>query len=215
MLFSNLNHFRLYTLNYNLATFVTSAHKISQLPIDSTAEVAFAGRSNAGKSSAINTITNIRGLAKTSKTPGRTQLLNYFQLEPHLYMVDLPGYGYAKVPHAIQAHWEKTLTQYIETRTQLRGIVLIMDIRHPLKDYDQLMIAWVVRQQLPIHILLTKADKLTRGAAANTLLQVRKNLENYGDLVTVQLFSSLRVKGVDEARAQLDAWYAAEPTDEG
>lgn len=195
-------------MNYNSAIFITSAHKLNQLPTDSIAEVAFAGRSNAGKSSALNTITNVKGLAKTSKTPGRTQLLNYFQVDEHRYLVDLPGYGYAKVPHAVQAHWEKTLSEYIETREVLRGIVLIMDIRHPLKEYDQQMIAWVTAQNLKIHILLTKSDKLTRGAATNTLLQVRKDLVEYGDLVTVQLFSSLKVIGVDEARAKLNQWFA-------
>lgn len=188
--------------------FIKSAQKISQLPSESKAEVAFAGRSNAGKSSALNAITNIRSLARTSKTPGRTQLLNYFQIASDNFLVDLPGYGYAKVPHAVQADWEKTLSAYIETRQELRGIVLIMDIRHPLKPFDQQMIAWVTEQNLPIHILLTKADKLTRGAAANTLLQVRKELANYGELVSVQLFSALRSIGIDEARLQLDAWFA-------
>lgn len=187
--------------------FIKSAQKISQLPTDSNAEVAFAGRSNAGKSSALNTITNIKGLARTSKTPGRTQLLNYFKIAEQCFLVDLPGYGYAKVPGAVQIDWEKTLSEYIETRPQLRGIVLIMDIRHPLKDFDQQMIGWVVSQDLQIHILLSKADKLNRGAAANTLLKVKKDLDLYGDLVTVQLFSSFNNTGVDEARARLDDWF--------
>jgi len=195
-------------LNYNKAVFVKSAQKISQLPADSNAEVAFAGRSNAGKSSALNTITNIRSLARTSKTPGRTQLLNYFKIAQHHYLVDLPGYGYAKVPGEVQVDWEKTLSEYIETRPQLRGLVLIMDVRHPLKDQDQQMIHWVTSQNLALHILLSKADKLTRGAAANTLLQVKKDLDLYGDLVSVQLFSSMKNTGVDEARAKLDTWFA-------
>jgi GTP-binding protein len=196
-------------LNYNNAVFIKSAHLLAQLPAESKAEVAFAGRSNAGKSSALNSITNIRSLARTSKTPGRTQLLNYFQIADHCFLVDLPGYGYAKVPGNVQAHWEKTLSEYIETRQSLCGIVLIMDIRHPLKEFDQQMIAWVTSQNLPIHILLTKADKLNRGAAMNTLLQVKKTLANYGELVTIQLFSSLALTGIDEARTKLDSWFNA------
>lgn len=212
------NH-RSRTLNYNNAVFIKSANLISQLPIESKAEVAFAGRSNAGKSSALNTITNIKGLAKTSKTPGRTQLLNYFQITEDSFLVDLPGYGYAKVPRTVQAHWEKTLSKYIETRKELRGIMLIMDIRHPLKEYDQHMIHWVVSQNIHVHILLTKADKLGRGPASSTLLQVRKALENYGDYVSVQLFSSLRAIGIDEARQKLDEMFSlpqhnSETTDE-
>lgn len=195
-------------MNYNNAVFLKSAQKISQLPTESKAEIAFAGRSNAGKSSALNAITNIRGLARTSKTPGRTQLLNYFQITDDCFLVDLPGYGYAKVPAEIHAEWEKTLSEYIETRPELLGIILIMDIRHPLRPFDQQMINWVISQNLPIHILLTKADKLTRGAAANTLLQVKKELAKYGELVTVQLFSSLKNLGIEEARAKLDEWFA-------
>lgn len=194
-------------MNYNSAVFITSANLMSQLPTDSIAEVAFAGRSNAGKSSAINTITRIRKLAKTSKTPGRTQLLNYFQVADNRYLVDLPGYGYAKVAASVQAHWEKTLTMYIETRKELKGVVLIMDSRHPLREYDQEMIAWVTSFHIPVHILLSKCDKLTRGAATNTLLAVRKDLADYGDLVSAQLFSSLKVIGVEEARAKLDEFF--------
>ncbi len=194
-------------MNYNNAVFTTSANLLTQLPTASRAEVAFAGRSNAGKSSALNAITNIRSLARTSKTPGRTQLLNYFQIAEHSFLVDLPGYGYAKVPGAIQAHWEKTLSEYIETRQELCGIVLIMDIRHPLRDFDQQMIRWVTSQNLPMHILLTKSDKLTRGAAANTLLQVRKTLAIYGEIVSVQLFSAQSKTGVDDARAKLNSWF--------
>ncbi len=193
-------------MNYNQAKFITSAQKISQLPA-SKIEVAFAGRSNAGKSSAINTITNIKGLARTSKTPGRTQLLNYFQIADQCFLVDLPGYGYAKVSHSIQKEWEKTLAMYIETRTQLRGVVLIMDIRHPLTEYDQQMIKWVTSYNIPIHILLTKADKLNRGPAGNALQQVRKELGEYSDSVTVQLFSSLKGIGTDDARYKLDQWF--------
>ena len=206
-LHNNIYRGRSNTLNYNNAIFLKSANLITQLPTESRAEVAFAGRSNAGKSSALNAITNIRSLARTSKTPGRTQLLNYFQIAEHSFLVDLPGYGYAKVPGAIQAHWEQTLSEYIETRQELRGIVLIMDIRHPLKAFDQQMIAWVTSQNLPIHILLTKADKLKRGPAMSTLLQVQRELAKYGDLVSVQLFSSLNATGIDEARLKLDSWF--------
>lgn len=193
-------------MNYNQAKFLKSAQKISQLP-ESKAEVAFAGRSNAGKSSAINAITRINGLARTSKTPGRTQLLNYFEIDQQCFLVDLPGYGYAEVSREIQKDWEKTLSEYIETREQLNGIVLIMDIRHPLTDHDQQMIQWVTSYNIPIHILLTKADKLNRGPANNTLLQVRKALAPYGELVTVQLFSALKSIGLEDARYKLDQWF--------
>lgn len=193
-------------MNYNLTTFFKSAQKISQLPPESKAEIAFAGRSNAGKSSALNAITKIKGLAKTSKTPGRTQLLNFFQVKDDRFLVDLPGYGYAKVSHKVQAEWEKTLTQYIETREELRGVVLIMDIRHPLKEYDQTMLSWLTSKDIPVHILLTKADKLNRGPAMNVLQQVKNALEPYGELVSVQLFSATDGQGIDAARQQLDAW---------
>ncbi len=193
-------------MNYNQTTFFKSAQKISQLPPESKAEIAFAGRSNCGKSSALNAITQIKGLAKTSKTPGRTQLLNFFQVKDDRFLVDLPGYGYAKVSHNIQKEWEKALTKYVETREELRGIVLIMDIRHPLKEYDQQMISWLTSKNIPVHILLSKADKLNRGPGMNVLQQVKNDLELYGDLVSIQLFSAMNGQGLDEARQQLDAW---------
>lgn len=193
-------------MNYNQTTFFKSAQKISQLPPESKAEIAFAGRSNCGKSSALNAITQIKGLAKTSKTPGRTQLLNFFQVKDDRFLVDLPGYGYAKVSHNIQKEWEKALTKYVETRQELCGVVLIMDIRHPLKEYDQQMIAWLTSKNIPVHILLSKADKLNRGPAMNVLQQVKNDLELYGDLVSIQLFSAMNGQGLDEARQQLDAW---------
>lgn len=195
-------------MNYNQTKFFKSAQKISQLPPESKAEVAFAGRSNSGKSSALNAITQIKGLAKTSKTPGRTQLLNFFQVKDDRFLVDLPGYGYARVSHNVQKEWEKTLTQYIETRQELLGVVLIMDIRHPLKEYDEQMIEWLTSKNIPVHILLSKADKLNRGPGMNVLQQVKSALEPYGDLVSVQLFSALSGNGLDEARQQLDAWLA-------
>jgi len=193
-------------MNYNQTTFFKSAQKISQLPPESKAEVAFAGRSNSGKSSALNAITQIKGLAKTSKTPGRTQLLNFFQVKDDRFLVDLPGYGYAKVSHSVQKEWEKALTKYVETRQELLGVVLIMDIRHPLKEYDQTMISWLTSKNIPVHILLSKADKLNRGPGMNVLQQVRNALAQYGDMVSVQLFSATNGQGLDEARQQLDAW---------
>jgi GTP-binding protein len=194
-------------MNYNQTKFFKSAQKVSQVPAESRAEIAFAGRSNAGKSSALNALTNIKGLARTSKTPGRTQLLNFFQVTDHNFLVDLPGYGYAKVSHTVQKNWEKSLAEYVETREELRGICLIMDIRHPLQDYDQQMINWVISKNIPVHILLSKADKLNRGPAMNVLQQVRKELEPYGDLITVQLFSALKGQGLDEVRSKLDHWF--------
>lgn len=195
-------------MNYNSTKFFKSAQKVSQVPIESRAEVAFAGRSNAGKSSALNALTNVKGLARTSKTPGRTQLLNFFQVTEHKFLVDLPGYGYAKVSHSVQKNWEQSLAEYVETREELRGICLIMDIRHPLQDYDQQMINWVTSKNIPVHILLSKADKLNRGPAMNVLQQVKQALTPYGELVTVQLFSSLKVQGLDEVRKKLDHWLA-------
>ncbi len=197
-------------MKYSAAKFFKSAAKIADCPKDSRIEIAFAGRSNAGKSSALNTITNVKSLARTSKTPGRTQLINFFEVGDDCYLVDLPGYGYAKVSHSLQKEWQKSLTAYIEKREQLRGMFLIMDIRHPLTEYDQLMLNWVLEQNIPVHILLTKADKLNRGPALNVLQQVRGALKDYGDLVSVQLFSALKGIGVDEARQHLDTWFHQE-----
>lgn len=192
---------------YSTAKFLKSAQKLAQCPRESRIEIAFAGRSNAGKSSALNTITRVKGLAKTSKTPGRTQLINFFALDNDRFLVDLPGYGYAKVSHSIQKEWEKTLSAYIEKREQLRGLFLIMDIRHPLTEYDQFMLNWVTQQGLQVHILLTKSDKLNRGPAMSVLQQVRYALSEYGELVSVQLFSALNNTGVDVARKKLDEWF--------
>lgn len=192
-------------MNYNKAKFSKSAKTNAQLP-PSKAEVAFAGRSNAGKSSAINAITNIRGLARTSSTPGRTQLLNYFQIEDGFYLVDLPGYGYAAVAKHVQKEWEQSLTKYIEGRNELRGVVLIMDIRHPLTAYDQEMIHWVASYNIPMHILLTKSDKIKRNPAKLVLEQVQKQLIEFSDLITMQLFSAQDGTGLDAARAKLDEW---------
>ena len=189
------------------ARYLLSAHNARQLPPDEGAEVAFAGRSNAGKSSALNALTRQNALARVSKTPGRTQQLVFFQVTPDAHLVDLPGYGYAKVPQDLQAHWQAFLDGYFGSRMALAGLVVVMDIRHPLKDYDRSMIGYAMRRGLPAHALLTKADKLSRGAAMNTVQAVRKDLSaSYGDSVSVQAFSGESKQGVDELRAVLMGW---------
>ena len=196
-------------MHYNQATFVTSAANIAACPPESLAEVAFAGRSNAGKSSAINAITNQTRLARISKTPGRTQLINFFGLAEGRFLVDLPGYGFAKVPLSVKNKWQEELEKYLRRRQVLCGLVLLSDIRHPLKEFDRMMIDWAVQSGLPLHLLLTKSDKLKRGAAQNTLLAVQKELKPFSN-VTVQLFSSLKNDGVTEVRAKLDEWLGDE-----
>lgn len=193
---------------YHKASFLFSAAKLSQLPLDEGYEVAFAGRSNAGKSSALNVITQNRSLAKTSKTPGRTQLINLFGLDDERRLVDLPGYGYAKVSHETKERWQATLAQYLETRLCLRGLMLLMDIRHPFKELDQAMIQWAFSRDLPVHILLTKSDKFSRGPALQILKNVTQDLEELGlaDNISVQLFSSQTRQGLDEACVVLDRW---------
>jgi GTP-binding protein len=193
---------------YRAASFTISAAKLSQLPQDGGMEVAFAGRSNAGKSSAINRLCGQKSLARTSKTPGRTQLINLFQLDEQRHLVDLPGYGYAKVAEAIKLRWQETMEAYLSEREPLRGLILLMDVRHPLKDVDQQLLDWCWQVGMPVHVLLTKADKLKRGAAQNTLLQVRRELEAQAPdgLASVQLFSSLKGTGLSEAYAVLDQW---------
>lgn len=196
-------------MHYNQATFVTSAANLAACPPESLAEVAFAGRSNAGKSSAINAITNQTRLARISKTPGRTQLINFFGLAEGRFLVDLPGYGFAKVPLSVKNKWQEELEKYLRRRQVLCGLVLLSDIRHPLKEFDRMMIDWAVQSDLPLHLLLTKSDKLKRGAAQNTLLAVQKELKPFSN-VTVQLFSSLKNDGVTEVRAKLDEWLGDE-----
>ena len=191
------------------ARYLGSAHTPAQLPPDGGREVAFAGRSNAGKSSALNALTRQNALARVSKTPGRTQQLVYFGLPPHAdrYLVDLPGYGYAKVPQELQAHWQAFIDTYFASRFALRGLVVVMDIRHPLKDYDRNMIAYAAERGLPVHALLTKADKLGRGAAGNTLLAVRRDLASaFGDTVSAQTFSAESKAGVEELRKVVAGW---------
>jgi GTP-binding protein len=192
---------------YRSAHYTVSATQLSQLPADAGYEVAFAGRSNAGKSSAINTITGIKALARISKTPGRTQMINFFHLDDERALVDLPGYGYAKVPEKMKLKWQATLSKYLETRQSLRGLMLMMDIRHPLKNFDLQMLGWAKQAELPIHILLTKSDKLGRGAGGNALQQVRKELKEANLEASVQLFSSLNHQGRDEAIQVLDEWF--------
>ncbi len=169
-------------------------------------EVAFAGRSNAGKSSALNVITNQKSLARTSKTPGRTQQLVFFQIDVQRRLVDLPGYGYAKVSGQIQARWRQALEKYLKHRRCLKGVFLIMDIRHPLTHFDQRMIEWCQYYELPLHILLTKADKLKYGAAKNVLLDVRKAMCDLYPKPSVQLFSALKRTGAEEAHEMMDQW---------
>lgn len=192
-------------MNFNQTQFLTSASELSECPADSEAEVAFAGRSNAGKSSAINCICSQSGLARTSKTPGRTQLINFFAIEPTTYLVDLPGYGFAKVPLEVKNKWQKELEKYLSLRKPLVGLILLTDIRHPLKDHDLVMIDWAVKSNLPLHLLLTKSDKLKRGAAQNAFLKVRTKTETLPN-VTVQLFSSFKTIGVAEARDVITRW---------
>ena len=189
------------------ATYKLAAHLPRQLPPDQAREVAFAGRSNAGKSSALNALCHQNRLAKTSKTPGRTQQLVYFEVRPERYLVDLPGYGYAKVPEDLRAHWQKFINRYFETRQSLAGLVVVMDVRHPLRDYDRQMLAYTQSRALPAHCLLTKADKLGRGEQSKILHAVRKQLRaDVGDGVSAQLYSGESKQGVDEARAVVAGW---------
>lgn len=187
-----------------LASFVMSAAKLDQLPEDAVPELAFVGRSNAGKSSALNMLCNKKGLARVSKTPGRTQLINLFDV-PSARLIDLPGYGFAKVPGAIRQDWGRLIGGYLETRSNLKLLVVIMDVRHPLTELDHQMLDWAKSAGRPCHILLTKADKLSRGAANSTLLQVRTGLAAWGEGFTVQLFSAHDGTGVDEARRAIVA----------
>jgi GTP-binding protein len=186
---------------YPRVRFLTSAQQPGQFPADHGAEVAVAGRSNAGKSSAINAITQRKGLARTSKTPGATRLVNFFELEAGRRLVDLPGYGFAAVPGEMRRHWGRLIEAYFADRSSLRGAIVVMDIRHPLTDYDLEMLGLAQARTVPVHLLLTKSDKLGRGAAQQTLHAVRKAV---GDGATVQLFSALKGSGVAEARSMLE-----------
>jgi len=196
------------SIAFTKAQFLISAPSINQCPEDTGREVAFAGRSNAGKSSAINTLTDNAKLARTSKTPGRTQLLNFFSLSEDCRLVDLPGYGFAKVSKATKQAWDRNLAGYLQERQSLQGLVMLMDIRHPLQQYDWQMIRWASESKMPVHLLLTKADKLKNGPAKNTLLQVQRELENEGlsENLSIQTFSSLKKEGLKELKHQLLQW---------
>lgn len=191
---------------FPLTIFLKSAAQLDQLPKDQGAEVAFIGRSNSGKSSAINSITGKKGLAKTSKTPGRTQLLNFFQINEHLRLVDLPGYGFANVPNKIKANWEEKITNYLKIRKSLKGLVITMDIRHPLKDRDKAMLTLAFHYHIPTYILLTKADKLTRSQAANTLKLTTHQLALFNTPFEIQTFSVTKSTGIENARRRILTW---------
>ena len=194
---------------FDRAMYVASAHDLEQLPPDIGAEVAFVGRSNAGKSSAINTLAHHKRLAFVSKTPGRTQLINFFSLGDDRTLVDLPGYGYAEVPARVKAHWQNVMAAYVSTRQALNGLVLIMDARHPLKTLDVKLLDWYLPTGKPVHCLLTKADKLSKSEQALTLRKVTKQLDVAGHNATVQLFSSLKKDGIDEAERAIVRLFGA------
>ncbi|MEH6557676.1 MAG: ribosome biogenesis GTP-binding protein YihA/YsxC [Oceanicoccus sp.] len=196
-------------IDFRQAEFRTSAAKLANCPPDDGCEVAFAGRSNAGKSSAINTLTDNKRMARTSKTPGRTQLLNFFDVGEQQRLVDLPGYGFAKVPLTVKEKWQRHLGEYLRERESLAGLILLMDCRHPLQEFDQMMLSWAESCEMPVHILLTKADKLKKGPANSTLLKVQKELEEQ-ELVSVQLFSALKRTGLDQLREKLQIWLRIE-----
>jgi len=192
---------------FSKAVFFTTVNHLRDLPLHGGREVAFVGRSNAGKSSAINTLANHTRLAYTSKTPGRTQHLNYFDLGDQQFLVDLPGYGYAKVPPDVKAHWENLLSEYLQTREALSGLVVIMDSRHPLTELDEQMLSWFGMTGKPVHVLLTKSDKLSRQQATMTLNRVKSHLAEHFPFCSVQLFSSLKKLGMTEAEALIAGWF--------
>ena len=197
-------------LDFRNMRFLTSAAALGGLPADTGREAAFAGRSNAGKSSALNAITGVSGLARVSKTPGRTRLLNLFGMDGGLRFMDLPGYGYAKVPEAERLKWGQLVESYLSSRQSLAGLILVMDIRHPLMDFDRQLLGFAAPLELPVHVLLSKADKLGRGAAMKTLAETQKGLRGWG---TAQLFSAHSGQGVEEAQKLLAEWLTG--ADEG
>ncbi|WP_420038569.1 ribosome biogenesis GTP-binding protein YihA/YsxC [Idiomarina piscisalsi] len=197
-------------LNYASASFVTSAPDITKLPPDTGIEIAFAGRSNAGKSSALNTLTRQKALARTSKTPGRTQLINVFELDSGERLIDLPGYGFAKVPMAVKEKWQKALAEYLQKRDSLKGIVVLMDIRHPFRETDQELIYWAADCGIPVLALLTKADKLKQGPRKSTVLQARQASIAFNGDVQVEAFSSLKRIGVEQLENKLNEWFGSQ-----
>lgn len=194
------------TIHFQQAVFLTSAAKLEQCPPDTGVEIAFVGRSNAGKSSVLNTLCQQKKLARTSKDPGRTRLLNFFVLDEkeQKRLVDLPGYGYAKVSHTMREEWDKMIEAYLSQRESLQGVVLVMDIRHPMQPFDWQIVHWAMDAKIHLHLVLTKADKLTRGAAANALLQVLKTYQSK-PLISGQIFSSLKKDGVEALREAIKA----------
>ncbi|MFL1468066.1 ribosome biogenesis GTP-binding protein YihA/YsxC [Marinobacter sp. DUT-3] len=202
------------SISFNSARFLISASRLEECPLDSGAEVAFAGRSNAGKSSAINSITANGKLARTSKTPGRTRLINFFTLNrENCRLVDLPGYGYAKVSRDMKDDWQKHLGHYLNDRRCLRGLILVMDIRHPLTDFDQMMVEWCEHNNLPLMILATKADKLKFGQAKTAMLDIARRLKTFQCVEHLIMFSATSKRGVDECRDALTAWLEAASDD--
>jgi GTP-binding protein len=199
-------------IHFQKAHFLISApdirHLDKHLPPESGIEIAFAGRSNAGKSSALNRLTRQKSLARTSKTPGRTQLINVFEIEEGKRLIDLPGYGFAKVPLAMKLKWQKSLGEYLQQRESLKGLVVLMDIRQPFKELDQQLIYWAIDAGIPVLALLTKADKLKQGARKTTLLKMREEAKNFEGDVQVELFSSLKGIGVEMLEQKITAWYA-------
>lgn len=199
------------SLNYQNARFLTSVPDMSHLPADEgKVEVAFAGLSNTGKSSAINRLTNQKHLAKAGKVAGKTQLINLFEVSPGCTIVDLPGYGYARVPVEIKKRWQESLDLYIKKRGALKGVVILMDIRHPLKALDQRLISQAVSRQLPIQLLLTKSDKLRRTLHKSQLIRVQRNIKNLGTRAYVDIFSSRDSTGISALRSRLNRWYSLE-----
>jgi GTP-binding protein len=193
--------------NYQNAQFLLSVANLHQLPSDTGIEIAIVGRSNAGKSSVLNQLTQNKNLARVSKTPGRTQLINLFTLDNQRRIADLPGYGYAKVPEEIKIKWQRLLSAYLRNRNCLHGLILVMDIRHPLKEFDQNMLVWCNEYDLPVHILLNKSDKLTQEKIKKTLQAINKELKKYSDKATVQVFSAVKNVGLEILKEKLDAWY--------
>lgn len=191
---------------FNKAKYLTSAVELGGCPTEIEAEVAFIGRSNAGKSSSINAITNQKSLAKTSKTPGRTQLINFFPMTNELALVDLPGYGYAKVTANMKKKWEEMITSYLIGREQLRGLIILMDIRHPLKENDIQMLQWAESYNIPIHIALTKSDKLKKGPANNAFFAVQREIVDIAPTATISLFSAVNKNGVDALKEKIADW---------
>ena len=199
---------------YQQARFIQSATTKNTLPAELGFEVAFAGRSNAGKSSSLNKLCQQKSLARVSKTPGRTQLINFFAIPEGRYLVDLPGYGYAKVPEKVKKIWQAFIESYLSNRFTLRGLVLIMDIRRPMRDYDKVMLSWAQSRNLSVHILLNKSDKLKRGKACASLLKARQELKDYTNPVSIQMFSAFKGDGVEELREKLDSWLYFEEQNE-